>query len=179
VHPLRLARLGRTGGSGRGRFFEGGSRDDSGQDESQLGGAAEHRVVVGVQGTVVACASAATRSATFAGRIASRSLITYVAGFSRYPAARSGSRTERAESGRSLAIAPFATAGAHSLKRSAPGVIRHDALAVFGEDPPLARLSTENVEHARAGGHRERAYIDHVGDILTSRSHLGDRHTTV
>ena len=31
VHPLRLARLGRTGGSGRGRFCEGGSRDDSGR----------------------------------------------------------------------------------------------------------------------------------------------------
>jgi hypothetical protein len=102
VHPLRLARLGRTGGSGRGRFCEGGSRDDPSQDESQLGWAAEHGVVVGVsREMVVACASAATPSATFAGRIASRSLITYVAGFSPYPAARSGSRTERAECGRS------------------------------------------------------------------------------
>ena len=60
---------------------------------------------------VVACASAATPYAGFGGRIASRSLITYVAGFSPYPAARSGSQTERAECGRSLAIAPFATAG--------------------------------------------------------------------
>lgn len=73
--------------------WEGGSRDDSGQHESQLGGAAEHRELV------VACASAATRSATSAGRIASRSLITYVAGFSPYLAARSGSRTEDERAG--------------------------------------------------------------------------------
>ena len=56
------------------------------------------------------------------GRIASRSEITYVAGLSPYPAARSGSRTERAECGRSFAIAPSITAGAHSEKSLAPGL---------------------------------------------------------
>jgi hypothetical protein len=79
---------------------------------------------------VVACASAATRSATFAGEDRVPLADHVRCGFSPYPAARSGSRTERAE-------------------------------------------------HARAGEHRERAHIDHVGDILTSRGHLGDRHTTV
>ena len=111
MHPLRLARLGRTGGSGRGRFCEGGSRDDPSQDESQLGWAAEHGVVVGVQGNGRGLRECGYPFCHVCGRIASRSLITYVAGFSPYPAARSGSRTERAECGRSLAIAPFATAG--------------------------------------------------------------------
>jgi hypothetical protein len=127
---------------------------------------------------VVACASAATPSATFAGRIVSRSLITYVAGFSPYPAARSGSRTERRVRTQSRDRAVRHSWGALAVEQRARA-IRHDALAVFGEDPPLGRLSTESVEQARADGHRERAHIDHVRDILTSRSHLGDRHTAV
>ena len=127
---------------------------------------------------VVACASAATPSATFAGRIASRSLITYVAGFSPYPAAQRVADRARRVRAQSRDRAVRHSWGALAEEERAR-VIGHDALAVFGEDPPLGRLSTESVEHARAGGHRERAHIDHVGDILTSRRLLGDRHTTV
>jgi hypothetical protein len=62
---------------------------------AQLGGAAEHRVVVGVQGNGRGLRECSYPLCHVAGRIASRSLITYVAGFFPYPAARSGSRTER------------------------------------------------------------------------------------
>src|SRR5262245_21882377 len=103
---------------------------------------------------VVACASAATRSATSAGRSASRSLITYVAGFSPYPAAQRLANRARRVRTQSRDRAVRHSWGALAVEQRAR-VIRHDAFAVFGEDPPLAGLSTESVEHARAGGHRE------------------------
>ncbi len=172
-------RLGRTGGSGRGRFCEGGSRDDSGQDESQLGGAAEHRMMVGVQGN-----GRGLRECGYP--------FCHVCGEDRVPLADhvrcgflpiSGRAQRLANRARRVRTQSRDRAVRHSwgalAEEERARVIRHDALAVFGEDPPFARLSTENVEHARAGGHRERAHMDHVGDILTSRSHLGDRHITV
>src|SRR5215470_16781541 len=115
---------------------------------------------------VVACASAATPSATSAGRIASRSLITYVVDLLPISgrAQRLANRARRVRT-QSRDRAVRHSWGALAAEQRAR-VIRHDAFAVFGEDPPLARLSTESVEHARAGGHRERAHIDHVGDIV-------------
>jgi len=108
---------------------------------------------------VVACTSAATPCAASAGRIASRSRITYVAGFSpvsgRAQWLSNRARRVRTQSRDRVVRHSW---GALAVEQRA-GVIRHHALAVFGEDPPLGRLPTESVEHARAGGHRERAHI--------------------